>query len=334
MKALKFDGNLKLVQDAPIVKRDGEALIEVLCAGICNTDLEIVKGYAGFQGILGHEFVGRVIDSPDPSRLGQRVVGEINVGCNHCDLCKANDSRHCQNRTVLGIKDRDGAFAQYLSLPLRNLLAVPDSLSNEEAIFIEPFAAACQMLEQVEIKPTTTVAVLGDGKLAQLIARAIGTTPCYLAVIGKHQSKLALMHNLATQTYLVQPTSHIENEILRETSGERFDIVVEATGSETGLPVALNLVKPKGTIVLKSTHHRKTTFDISQMVVNEIKLIGSRCGRLAPAMETLSRNKVDLVSLISAKFDLDAGLAAFAKAAEANTLKVLVSMQKPDEWLF
>ena len=328
MKALKFDDKLRLIPDAPVVESDDEALIEVLCAGICNTDLEIVKGYAGFQGILGHEFVGRVVASPDKKLLGQRVVGEINVGCNNCDLCRANDSRHCLNRTVLGIKNRDGAFAEFLSLPLRNLLVVPDSLSNDEAIFIEPFAAACQILEQLTINQSTTVAVLGDGKLAQLIVRAVGTTGCNLTVIGKHQAKLALMENLATHAYQVQANKNIESEVLQKSSGERFDIVIEATGSETGLSMAMNLVKPKGTIILKSTHHQTTAFDMSQLVVNEIQLIGSRCGRFHPAIEVLRKGNLDLLPLISAKFSLDEGLAAFAKAAEADTLKVIIDMQK------
>jgi threonine dehydrogenase-like Zn-dependent dehydrogenase len=299
----------------------------VLAAGICNTDLEIVKGYAGYRGILGHEFVGRVIESPNQEMLGKRVVGEINVGCNRCHLCLAGDPRHCQNRTVLGIKDRNGAFAEFLSLPPRNLLLVPDSISNDEAIFIEPFAAACQILEPLEIDQTMSVAVLGDGKLAQLIVRALGTTPCNLTVIGKHQSKLAAMQDWVSSTYQVQATKNVEREILLARAGELFDVVVEATGSKTGLSMAINLVRPKGTIILKSTHHQMTAFDMSPLVVNEVRLIGSRCGRFHPAIEMIEKRNLDFRSLISAKFGLAEGIAAFAKASEAEVMKVILEMK-------
>jgi threonine dehydrogenase-like Zn-dependent dehydrogenase len=327
MKALKFDGELKLVQDAPVIKEEGEALVEVLCAGICNTDLEIAKGYAGFQGILGHEFVGRVVESPDKKMLGQRVVGEINVGCGNCDLCRTEDARHCPNRTVIGIKNRNGAFAEFLSLPIRNLLAVPDSLSNEEAVFIEPFAAACQILEQIELSHSTNVAVLGDGKLAQLIVRAVALTGCKLTVIGKHESKLALMQNIVSDFFLDEGRENLVAEVFRRNSAAPFDVVIEATGSEKGLPLAVSLVKPKGSIVLKSTHHQLTAFDMSPIVVKEIKIIGSRCGRFQRAIEVLTKEKIDLKSLITAKFDLDDGLNALAKAVEANMLKVIIDMQ-------
>jgi threonine dehydrogenase-like Zn-dependent dehydrogenase len=327
MKALKFDGNLKLVQDAPVGKREGEALIEVLTAGICNTDLEIVKGYAGFHGILGHEFVGRVLESPNQEMLGRRVVGEINVGCNHCNRCLAGDPRHCQDRTVLGIKGRNGTFAEFLSLPLRNLHLVPDSISNDEAIFIEPFAAACQILEQIEIDSAMSVAVMGDGKLAQLIVRALGTVACNLTVVGKHQSKLASMQDWVSSTYQVQAAKNIEHEILHERAGEPFDVVVEATGSETGLSMAMNLVRPKGTIILKSTHHQMTALDMSLIVVNEVKLIGSRCGRFHRAIEILKDSNLNLQPLISAKFGLEEGITAVAKAAEAEVMKVILEMK-------
>src|SRR5437868_381944 len=193
MKALRFEkGKLRLIDDAVIPRREGEALVRVTLAGICNTDLEIVRGYAGFTGTLGHEFVGIVEDSPDASQIGQRVVGEINAGCGACELCRAGDARHCANRTVLGIHHRDGAFAEYLSLPPRNLLMVPDAVSDRQAVFTEPLAAACEILDQVEINLPHRVAVIGDGKLGQLIARVLATTKCELKMIGKHADKLKL----------------------------------------------------------------------------------------------------------------------------------------------
>src|SRR2546428_1535707 len=192
MKALRFDGELKLVCDAPIPRREGEALIQVIAAGICDTDLEITKGYAAFRGTLGHEFVGRVVESPDGALVGQRVVGEINVGCGECELCRGGDARHCPTRTVLGIKGRDGAFAEFVSLPAVNLKAVPRSVSDETAVFVEPLAAALNILEQVSITPSSDVVIVGDGKLAQLIVLAMAQTGCSLTVIGRHEAKLEL----------------------------------------------------------------------------------------------------------------------------------------------
>ncbi|HKS41370.1 MAG TPA: alcohol dehydrogenase catalytic domain-containing protein, partial [Blastocatellia bacterium] len=207
MKALKFDGNLRFVNDAPVPGREGEALIQVIRAGICNTDLEIVKGYAGFHGILGHEFVGRVVESPDASQVGRRVVGEINAGCGSCKLCRAGDARHCPSRTVLGIKARDGAFAEYLSLPPHNLIEIPDTLSDETAVFVEPLAAAFNILEQVNISSSTRVAVIGDGKLAQMIIRVVALRGCALTVIGKHEAKLALASDVGARAIQISDTN-------------------------------------------------------------------------------------------------------------------------------
>jgi threonine dehydrogenase-like Zn-dependent dehydrogenase len=326
MKALRFDGNLKLVDDAAMPQREGEALIEVLCAGICNTDLEIVKGYAGFHGTLGHEFVGRVVESPGNEMLGARVVGEINVGCGVCALCRAGDSRHCATRTVLGIKNRDGAFAQYLSLPVRNVLSLPDGIADEEAVFVEPLAAACRILEQIEIPPSTTVAVLGDGKLGQLIARVLAQTGCQLLVIGKHREKLNLLQTVAAQTFCLDKPENATASILRQTSDEKFDVVVETSGSEKGLALAASIVKPRGTIVLKSTHHKETSLNMAQFVVNEIQLIGSRCGRFQPAIDLLGKRAVDVRPLITQTLPLSEGIAAFAQAAQPESLKIILQM--------
>lgn len=326
MKALRFDGTLKFDDNVPVAKREGEALIEVLCAGICNTDLEIVKGYAGFRGILGHEFVGRVVESPDDAWKGLRVVGEINVGCQACALCKAGDARHCINRTVLGIKDRSGAFAEYLSLPIGNLLVLPDSITDEEAVFIEPLAAACQILAQLEINSISRVAVIGDGKLAQLIIRALASTNCSLTVIGKHRDKLELVDGISKHSVLIENTGDILSEVSRQTSSEKFDVVIEASGSATGLPLALDLVKARGKIVLKTTIKGQTQIDLTQAVVNEIEIIGSRCGKFEPAIKLLQNKSVDVTPLITDKLPIDEGLQAFQKAASVGSMKIILQM--------
>ena len=322
MKALRFDNTLQLLRDAPLPRRGGEALIKVLKAGICNTDLEITKGYAAFRGILGHEFVGRVIESPDGTLLGRRVVGEINVGCNECALCLVGDSRHCAARTVLGIKGRDGALAQFLSLPTRNLLAVPDSVSDETAVFVEPLAAAHHILDQIAVEPSSRVAIIGDGKLAQLIIRVLATTGCEITVVGKHDEKLEFARSLGARLLMLKDLS-VES---LGVESDQPDVVIEASGSASGLPLALKLVRPKGIIVLKSTHFGETPVEMFPAVVNEVTIVGSRCGRFAPALELLSSGAVDVLPLISAQFPLDEGLLAFQSALEPATLKVLLDI--------
>jgi threonine dehydrogenase-like Zn-dependent dehydrogenase len=322
MKALRFDGKLQLVRDAPMPRRPGEALIRVLKAGICNTDLEITKGYAAFGGILGHEFVGRVIESPDDALLGRRVVGEINVGCNECALCRAGDSRHCVTRTVLGIKGRDGALAEFLSLPTRNLLPVPDSVSDETAVFVEPLAAARHILDQTSIGPSSRVAIIGDGKLAQLIIQVVATTGCEITVVGKHEEKLEFARSLGARLLMLKDLSGESLDVTRDQS----DVVIEASGSSSGLGLALKLVRPQGVIILKSTHHGETPAEMFPAVVNEVTIIGSRCGRFAPAIELLSSGAVDVEPLISDRFPLDEALMAFQRAADSATLKVLLDI--------
>lgn len=328
MRALRFDGSLRFVADAPVERRKGEALVQVLRAGICNTDLEIVKGYAGFRGTLGHEFVGRVVESPDDALAGRRVVGEINAGCGVCALCRGGDSRHCAERTVLGIHGRDGAFADFLSLPPRNLIEVPDSISDEEAVFTEPLAAAAGIFEQVRIDDATRVAVIGDGKLAQLICRVLVQTGCALTVIGKHRAKLALLGDVSAcclQLSLAGNASAVAQRWLVEQGlSQSFDVVVEASGSATGLPMAIALTRPRGTIVLKSTHHGETSADLSAVVVNELHIVGSRCGRFAPALDLLARRAINIRSLISQEYPIEDALNAFRQAAEPATMKVLL----------
>ncbi len=320
MKALTFRDSLKLVHDAPIPRREGEALVKVICAGVCNTDLEIVRGYAGFQGTLGHEFVGRLVESSDLSLVGRRVVGEINAGCDHCGRCLQGDSRHCADRTVLGIKGRDGAFAEFLSLPAHNLIEVPDSVSDETAVFVEPLAAALNILDQVTVKSSCEVAVVGDGKLAQLVVLALTTTGCSLTVIGRHSDKLETSLGFGARRVL------LNGPRLDRDWARRFDVVVEASGSPSGLVTALAVVKPRGTIVLKSTHHGSTPLEMSQVVVNELTVVGSRCGRLRPALDLLARGHLDLSSLISRRLPLEDGLRAFDEAAAVESMKVILQI--------
>lgn len=314
MNALRVEqGPLKL-SDVPVPEAAGEALVRVTLAGICNTDVEIMRGYANFSGTLGHEFVGVVEDSPNPSQIGQRVVGEINVGCGVCAGCRAHDARHCARRTVLGIRGRDGAFAEYLRLPPDNLFCVPDSIPDHAAVFTEPLAAACAILEQVSLGTTHFAAVIGDGKLGQLIARVLATTGCRPVLIGKHDDKL----ELAAQ-------AGIHAVALAELKPEpRFDLVVEASGSAQGLQLALDLVRPRGAIVLKSTFHGAVTLDTSRLVVNEIKLLGSRCGRFDPALSLLADKRVNVEPLIAREFALTDGVAALQTAQRPGMLKVLL----------
>jgi threonine dehydrogenase-like Zn-dependent dehydrogenase len=314
MKALRFEQGRLQVAEAPKPARANEALVRVTLAGICNTDVEIVRGYANFSGTLGHEFVGVVEQANNGKLIGQRVVGEINAGCGACDECTRHDARHCRKRNVLGIRERDGAFAEYLRLPASNLLPVPKNISDEQAVFTEPLAAACAILEQVQLTPAHRVAVIGDGKLGQLIARVLATTGCDLTLIGKHENKLELARSagVKAQTLMdVRPAAD-------------FDVVVEASGHASGLQLALDLIRPRGTVVLKSTMHGKVEIDVARIIVNEIKLLGSRCGRFADALELLANQRVNVDSLIAAEFPLTEGVAALNKAQERGVLKVLL----------
>ncbi len=317
MKALRFEqGRLTLAENLPRPNRQGEALIRVALAGICNTDLEIVRGYAGFAGTLGHEFVGVVEESPDASQVGKRVVGEINAGCGRCEMCKGGDARHCPERTVLGIVNRDGAFADYLSLPPGNLLTVPDDIPDHIAVFTEPLAAACEILEQTRIGAGHDVLVLGDGKLGQLIARVLLTTGCRVRLIGRHARKMRVAEEAGIATAPL--------EIAGSWSSPVADIVVEASGSPSGLDLALRLVRARGTIVLKSTFHGMVRVDTSRIVVDEISVIGSRCGRFRSALDLLSRGAVNLEGLISGQYPLDEGIEAVECASRPEILKVLL----------
>ncbi|MGQ9626217.1 MAG: MDR/zinc-dependent alcohol dehydrogenase-like family protein [Anaerolineae bacterium] len=310
MHALTYDGELSLVEDYPRpAAPPGEALVKVLLAGICNTDIEITRGYMGFRGVLGHEFVGIVEES------GQRVVGEINCPCGNCLICLRGIPTHCPNRTTLGILGRDGAMAEYLTLPLANLHPVPESVTDEEAVFVEPIAAALEVLEQAHIRPTERVVVLGDGKLGLLVAQVLSLSGCELIAIGRHEEKLAILRQRGIEARLVEKAGEI-----------KADVVVECTGHPSGFETARKILLPRGRLILKSTFHGETSLNLSALVVDEITLIGSRCGPFPPALRLLERKLVEVKPLISAIYPLAEGLEAFKKAQEKGVLKVLLKM--------
>ncbi len=316
MRALVFDGSLALPTDHPDPSPDpGEALIRVRAAGICRTDLEITRGYFGYRGILGHEFVGTVERSPDPAWVGRRVVAEINCACGACAACRRGLGRHCPHRTVLGILDRDGAFADLVRVPLANLHAVPDGMPDVVAPFVEPTAAAFEILEQVPIRPADRVLVLGDGKLGALVAQVLRLTGCHLVVAGRHENKLAILRSLG-----------IDARQAGEVQDRTWDVVVEATGSVEGFQAAMTHVRPRGTLVFKSPTAARATLDLSPLVVNEVTVVGSRCGPFPPAIRALAEGRVRVEPLISAVFDLSDGVAALRRAAEPGALKVLLRM--------
>lgn len=320
MRALRIDsGNLQLA-DMSVPATEDEALVRVSMSGICGTDLQLLKGYSGFRGTPGHEFVG-VVESADdsPDLVDKRVVGEINAGCGVCVLCKTGDSRHCPSRTVLGIIGRDGAHAEFLTLPSRNLLVVPDNIPDEEAVFVEPLAAAVGINERFQFAVGSKVAVIGDGKLGILCARALNATPPAKSVtlIGKHREKMDLAERSGIETVAAADAVKLSRH---------FDVIIEASGSETGFASALDLVKPKGTIVLKSTFHGLPTWEASRVVVEEVTVVGSRCGRFEPALELLSSNQIQVADLISEAFSLSDGIAAFDRAGAKGILKVLLKM--------
>jgi len=321
MKALRFtEGKLRLA-DVDMPAASDEALVRVTLSGICNTDLEIVRGYAGFEGTPGHEFVGVVEESSDaPELVGTRVVGEINAGCGQCEKCVAGDPRHCPDRTVLGIVGRDGTHAEFLRLPTRNLLVVSDSVTDAQAVFVEPLAAAFGITEQVEIGPDTKVAVIGDGKLGLLCAMSLGLRSAGVTLVGKHPEKMAIAHDFCDDAVMLD---EIGPEMRRS-----FDVVVDASGSESGFATALDLVRPRGKIVLKSTFHGTPKWAAARVVVDEITIVGSRCGRFAPALDLLANSKVPVERLIHDIFPLSRGVEAMKRAAEPGTLKILLDASK------
>jgi threonine dehydrogenase-like Zn-dependent dehydrogenase len=315
MLALRIEKKRLAVKNVVKPDEPDEALVRVLLSGICNTDLEVVRGYGDFNGTIGHEFVGLVEESSDRKLVGRRVVGEINAGCGKCDLCRAGDTRHCASRTVLGIVGRDGAHAEFLQLPTVNLLPVPDSIPDERAVFTEPLAAACGILERVKISGSDRVAVIGDGKLGLLCAQVVALTGASVLMIGKHSSKLRIAERRGIET--ARP-----REVTKR--ARQFDVVVEASGSASGFELALELLRPKGQLVLKSTFHGTTEVDATRIVVEEISVVGSRCGRFSPALDLLKKDAIDVDSLISEEYPLSNGVHAMRRAATRGVLKVLL----------
>lgn len=322
MKALRYENNRVSVAEVGEPRREGEAVVRVSLAGVCNTDLEIVRGYAGFEGTLGHEFVGVVEHAPhEPALVGRRVVGEINAGCGVCELCRTGDARHCPRRTVLGIHGRDGACAEKLSLPVRNLFVVPDHVPDERAVFTEPLAAACGIIERVpDVCEAKRVAVVGDGKLGLLCALVLKTAvhasaSASVTLIGKHQHKLRYAAQRGITTVLLDDVRWTRE----------FDVVVEASGASSGFALALELLRPRGTLVLKSTFHGATEIAAAPIVVDEISIVGSRCGRFRPALDLLASDaQMDVENLISDQFPLAKGTYALERAAARDALKVVI----------
>ncbi len=319
MRAAVFrDGKLELVQDYPVpIPAKGEALIKVLSAGICATDLEIFKGYMSFEGVAGHEFVGQVVRTSQASLADRRVVGQINCVCGQCDMCSSGLSNHCRNRTVLGIAGRDGAFAEYLVLPQENLHVIDEKLTDEQGVFVEPLAAAGQIVKQVSIDKRWKIAVLGDGRLGLLACQVLARENGTVMLVGKHRHKL-----------LVADKKGIRVSLVDEVVGRNdYDLVVDCTGSPTGLKLAVKMVRPRGTIILKTTIAGPIECDLSPLVINEVHLIGSRCGTFSDAIESLSKGEIDRSGLISRTFPLERIEEALEFAAEPESIKVLLRMQ-------
>ena len=316
MKALIFDGGLRLVKDYPDpCLRPGWAIIRVTQAGICRTDLELTRGYMSFQGVLGHEFVGVVSACEEPSWVGRRVVGDINAACGECAFCRQGLGRHCPNRSVLGIQNLDGCFAEYCTLPIANLQAVPDPLSDARAVFAEPVSAAFEIFDQIAVPETARCVVLGDGKIGILCAWALATVATDITLAGHHPNKLAAAAwrgiKTTTASAGIPPNA---------------DLVVEATGTVSGLREAIRLCRPRGILILKSTIAAREPIDLAPVVVNEIQVIGSRCGLFKPGLHALMTYDFPLEHLVKGCYPLDEAEAAFAHAARRETLKILIDM--------
>jgi threonine dehydrogenase-like Zn-dependent dehydrogenase len=320
MLAVHLEDGVVSVREAPIPARPpGHALLRLLCGGICNTDLELRRGYYGFAGTPGHEFVAEVTEADDRSLRGRRVVGEINLACAVCEWCRKGLGRHCPNRTVLGIAGHPGAFSEYFTLPERNLHTLDDSLPTERAVFTEPLAAACEILEQVAIPCDDPVAVLGDGKLGLLAAMVLQAHGHPVRLFGHHAHKLRMASAAGVMT----------EDVSGPLPAARFNWVVEATGSPAGLRAAAALCRPRGTVILKSTVHGEVPIDCAPIVVNEITLVGSRCGRFEAALPLLAHRLIPVEEMIAARYPLREAAAAFDHAARPGTLKVLLDARVP-----
>ncbi|HVO25819.1 MAG TPA: alcohol dehydrogenase catalytic domain-containing protein [Candidatus Margulisiibacteriota bacterium] len=313
MRALVWDGAAARVVERPEPAcTAGMALVRVVRAGICNTDLELIKGYMDFRGVLGHEFTGTVEDGPAEWR-GKRVVGEINFGCGGCTNCRRGLQRHCPTRRVMGIQNADGAFAEYVAVPVANLHAVPESVDDDIAVFTEPLAAAFEILEQIHVQPGTECVVLGDGKLGLLVAQVLFQAGAEVLAVGQHPDKLHIMRARGIATVLAADWNH-----------RPAALVVEATGSAEGLAAAIAATRPRGTLVLKSTVAHPTRLTLAPLVINEITVVGSRCGSFAPALRALETGSIDVRSLIAARRPLQEAADALRLAATPGVLKVLL----------
>ena len=320
MKAVFFDGELKFVGDYPVPEPgENEALVRINMAGICNTDLEITRGYMGFRGVIGHEFVGRVekVNGKDRRLTGRRVVAEINCGCGVCGYCIRGLKNHCPDRKVIGILNKDGAMAEYITVPTGNLLEVPENITDEEAVFTEPLAAAFEITRQTHIRPTDRVLVMGDGKLGLLCCLVLNLAHGDVSLVGKHANKLRIAGEQDVKTLLLE----------RLKAEKSYDVVVECTGSPKGFGTALELVRPHGTVILKSTVAEGMEMNLAPLVINEITVTGSRCGPFAPALRALSRRLIDVRPLITGTFRFDRAGEAFARAKEKDSLKVIIDFR-------
>lgn len=304
------DGAVEVREVARPEPRAGEAVLRLVRGGICNTDIELRRGYYGFAGVPGHEFVAEVVECGDPGWAGRRVVGEINLACGECEWCERGLGRHCPARTVLGIVKHPGAFAEYFTLPVRNLFEVPGRVATDEAVFTEPVAAACEILDQVVMPRGAGVAVLGDGKLGLLIAQVLELSGARVSIYGRHADKMAIAEAVGVR---------------RGVAGMKFDFVVDATGSEEGLKQAMEMTQPRGTLVMKSTVARRVEIDTAPLIVNEITLVGSRCGRFEPALEWIASGRLNLAPMVAGRYPLREAEQAFARAEERGVLKVLLT---------
>ncbi len=318
MQALLFrNGKIQIHKKYPLPRpAHNEALVRVSHAGICNTDIEIARGYMGFRGIPGHEFVGTVEQCRQKKHLvGKRVVGEINAGCGRCVFCRNAMRNHCRRRSVLGILDRNGAFAEYITLPAKNLYHVPDTVSSEEAVFVEPLASAFEINRQVDILPRHRVCVLGDGKLGLLAAQVVLLKGASVTLVGKYRSKLSILKKRA-----------IKKRTRRGFHGKDFDIVIDCTGSADGIKTAMMTVRPRGTVVVKTTTTHQRSVDFNNLVINEISLIGSRCGPFLPAIRALEDGTIKVRPLISRVFPFKDAHKAFHYASGKGVLKVILKI--------
>ena len=319
MRALHLEnGKIEYITDYPKPERKaGYSLVSVIAAGICSTDLELVRGYAGFQGVLGHEFVGIVEESDDAALVGQRVVGGINIGCMSCATCLGKGPEHCPDCIVLGIIDHDGAFADYLTLPDINLIPVPDKIPDERAVFTEPLAAAVRILDQVKIRPSVDIAVVGPGRMGMLIGQVLRLGGSSVTMLGRRRESLALPRKLG-----------ISSQLIERVTDAYYEVVVEATGNESGLAHSLRIIRPEGMLILKSTFAGTAKVDLSKIVVSEITVVGSRCGPFEPALRLLAEDKIEIEGMIDGRYSIADGIEAIDHASQSGVRKILLRISE------